>query len=183
MFEADRGCGGNRWPVVRLRASSTTEVVLLSERFFCLTTHWNRCTVCCCGDGCSLCDLLPSRGLFYLAGMCGGRCSIVELGAMSASHLEEHLKLLHGGMRAGLVIELSRRTSKGPVHTECLREQAGCVGVSMLDLASHVLAVYKFPPPNPGDRIDQYEVRVRQIARVRNELAATRLVAGQKSGV
>lgn len=183
MFTADRGTAGNRWPVVRLRAGSKSEVVLLSRSFFCVTTHWDRCTVLCSVDGCPLCDLLPSRGLFYVAAMCAGRVSLVELGALSASNLEQHCKLLHAGMNPGQVLELSRRTSKSPVYSECVRVQAGASEISTIDLATHVLALYKFPPPNPGELIEGYEVRIRQACRRRNELAAQRLLKSRREGV
>lgn len=183
MFEADRGTCGNRWPVVRLRAGSSTEIVLLSREFFCLTTHWNRCTIPCAGDGCALCEILPARGLFYLAAMCMGRVHLVELGALSAANLEQHAKLLHGGLRQGLVFSLARRTAKSPVYSECIREQAGVSPVSQIVLAAHVLALYKFPPPNPADSIESYEMRVRGIAQRRNELAAAQVLAGKSERV
>jgi len=173
MFEADRTLGANRWQVIRLVGGSTTEVVLLSSRFFALTTHWNGYTVPCCGDNCPLCELLPSRGLFYLACGCNSRISILELGSQSSSSLEQHCKLLHGGMRPGLVIRLSRRGAKKPVASEVLRFQERCSEVSMLDLATKVMAVYKFPPPNPGEELHDYSARCARCARVRLERIAT----------
>ena len=183
MFEADLGTCGNRWPVVRLRAGNTTEIVLLSKEFFCLTTHWHRCTVPCAGDGCSLCEILPGRGLFYVAAMCMGRVHLVELGAMSAANLEQHAKLLHAGMRQGLVFALSRRTGKSPVHSEVVREQPGVSVVPILSLAAHVLALYKYPPPNPGESIEAYECRIRAIAQRRNSLLAQQILQAKSQGV
>src|SRR6266566_2548109 len=118
MFNADRTLGSHRWPVVRLVAGSRTEVTLLSTRFFCLTTHWYKCTLPCPGDDCRLCEILPARGLFYAACSCNSRVSILELAAQSASLFEQHAKLLHGGMRVGLVFLLSRRGAKSPVASE-----------------------------------------------------------------
>lgn len=180
MFEGDRGTAGNRWPVVRLGSGGRTEVTLLSCEFFALTTHWQRCTVPCAGGGCALCELLPARGLFYLAVVCGGRVSLLELGAMSAGSLEQHAKLLHQGMRQGLVFSLTRRGAKSPVHSECIRESNGVSAVTAIDLARHVLALYKFPPPNPEEDLGRYEVRIRSIALRRNEHAAAVLLAQQK---
>lgn len=172
MFNADRSLGSNRWPVIRLVAGSSTEVVLLSSRFFEITTHWNKCTVPCCGDGCRLCEVLPSRGLFYVAAMCCSRVSILELASQSASHFEQHCKLLHGGMRPGLVLSLKRRGAKSPVNSEGLRMQDGCAEVSQLELAQRVMALYKFPCPNPGEDLATYEIRIRGVARVRCNRAA-----------
>lgn len=180
MFTADRALGVHRWPVVRLGANSVTEVVLLSSRFFALTTHWNKCTLPCCVEDCRLCEVLPSRGLFYVAAMCQSRVSIVELGSLSASHLEQHCKLLHSGMKPGLVVSLSRRGLKQPVRSEVLRTQPGCTEVSQLDLASKVMVLYKFPGPNPGEELLQYEERVRKIAKVRCERAADLLLNASK---
>lgn len=183
MFTAERGTAGNRWPVVRLRAGCQTEIVLLSREFFALTTHWFRCTVPCSVDNCALCELLPARGLFYVACMCASRVSLLELGALSACHMEQHARLLHSGLRPGLVFCLSRRGQKSPVHTECIREQPGVSPVGLLDLAVHTLALYKFPPANPGDSLEQYEARVRTIAQKRNELTARQLTASQQKSI
>lgn len=183
MFDSDFRTAGNRWNVVRLSAGSTTELVLLSPRFFCLTTHFQRVTIPCAVDDCALCELLPSRGLFYVAGHCAGQVRLLELGAASASHFEQHAKLLHGGMRAGLVFRLSRRGAKAPVHSEVLRVQESAREIPLLSLAAHTMALYKFPPPNPGDSMEQYSVRCSAIARRRNELAAAQLLKGKKTGV
>jgi hypothetical protein len=183
MFSADRYLSPNRWPVVRIGAAGRTEVVLLSRRFFALSTHWVRSTVPCSGDDCTLCETLPVRGLFYLACMCNGRVSIVELGGLSASALEQHAKLLHQSMRPGLVIELSRKGAKSPVRSEVVREQAGVNDVSHLDLAAHVMALYKFPPPNVGESIESYELRCRIIAVVRNRRFAVSLEKSHQTGV
>lgn len=172
MFDADRTLGSSRWPVLRLVAGSKTEVVLLSTRFFCITTHWNKCTVPCCGDDCRLCEVLPARGLFYVAVMCSSRVSILELASQSASHFELHAKLLHGGLRAGLVVQLERRGAKSPVRSEGVRFQENCSEVSQLELAQRVMALYKFPCPNCGEDLATYEIRCRGIARVRCNRAA-----------
>lgn len=181
MFTAERGTAGNRWPVVRLRAGCSTEIVLLSQQFFSLTTHWFRCTVPCAVDNCALCELLPSRGLFYVACVCDSRVSLLELGALSALNFEQHAKLLHAGMRPGLVFSLRRRTAKSPVHSEVIREQPGVSAVLMTDLAVHTLALYKFPPMNPNDTMENYEARIRKIAQARNELTARQLTAAKSS--
>lgn len=176
MFEADRSQGSHRWPVVRLGANSVAEVVLLSSRFFALTTHWNKCTLPCCGDGCRLCELLPARGLFYLAAMSNSRVSIVELGSLSASHLEQHVKLLHGGLQPGLVVQLSRRGQKQPVRSEVLRTVEGAREVELLELAQRVLVLYKLPGANSDEKMGAYEERIRGICKVRTDRAADLLL-------
>lgn len=183
MFEAERGLGQNRWQVVRLHAGSKTEVTLLSTAFFSLTTHFSRVTVLCAIDGCALCDILPSRGLFYLAVMCCGRVHLLELGAQSAGHLEQHARLLHGGLVPGLVFELSRRGAKSPVHSEVVRVQPGATEVDRLTLAQRVLAVYKYPCCNPGDSIAEYESRIHAIAQRRNQYLAAELQKHKLAGV
>lgn len=172
MFNADRSLGSHRWPVIRLVAGSCTEVVLLSSRFFAITTHWNKCTVPCCGDNCRLCEVLPSRGLFYVGAMCCSRVSILELASQSASLFEQHAKLLHGGMRPGLVFGLKRRGAKSPVNSEVLRFQEKCTEVSQLELATRVMALYKLPCPNPGEELGEYEIRISGLVRVRCNRAA-----------
>lgn len=165
----------NRWPVVRLRAGNTTEVTLVSAGFFCLTTHYCGRTVPCAIEHCSLCELLPARGLYYLAVVCGGRLSILELGATSSAQLEQHLRLLHGGMRPGLVVKLSRRGNKSPVYSECIGMVDGAEAVSPMDLARHVMALYKFPPPQPDEDLGRYGIRLAEIVRRRNQFASEQM--------
>jgi len=167
MFSANATLGANRWPVVRLVAGSRTEVMLLSSSFFAITTHWHKCTLPCCGQECKLCELLPARGLFYAAVVCNSRVSILELGSQSSSLFEQHAKVLHGGMRPGLVFELTRRGAKTPVRSEVIREVEKCTEVVQLDLAAHVMALYKFPCPNPCETIETYERRCRSVAKAR----------------
>lgn len=168
MFEADCTAGVSRWHVVRLVAGSRAEVVLLSTRFFSLSTHWCKCTVPCAGDDCALCTILPVRGQFYVAVHCEGRVRLLELGAESSAHFEQHVRLFGGGMRAGLRVVVSRRGAKSPVHSEVIGERKGTKEIELLDLAAHVMALYKFPCPNPGQTLEEYERRVRAMAELRN---------------
>lgn len=180
MFEADRSTCPSRWEVIRVAAGHGTEATLLSRRFFALTTHWVRTTMPCCGDDCRLCELLPARGLFYCAVLCYSRVCIVELGAQSASHFEQHAKLLHGGMEPGLVVKLTRSGPKKPVKSEGLRMQPGHKEVEPLDLARHVMAIFKFPPPNPGDDLNTFERRCQAIARMRCDRAAEAMLLNER---
>ncbi len=187
MFEADRSSGLHRWPVVRLRTGSKTELILCSDRFFELTTHWiptgRGRTVPCCVDDCDLCELLPARGLFYVAGVVMSRLSLLELGSASASHFEQHVKLLHGGMRPGLVMELSRTGAKLPVRSECVREQPGVAPVPLLSLAIHAMALYRFPCAQPDEGLNQYSTRLSTLVRRRNVQLALELKARPREGV
>lgn len=181
MFEADRSLACSRWQLVRLLPGHECEVVLLSLSFFELTTHWHETTVVCPGEDCDLCQVLPARGLFYAAVTCSSRLSILELGAQSASHLEQHLKLLHGGMLAGQVIALKRRTAKSPVISQCVRFQEKCQAVPPLELVRRVMAIYKFAPPNPDESIESYELRCRRAAILRNRRLADSLLTRSPS--
>lgn len=172
MFEADRSLGSHRWPVVRLRGGSQAEVVLLSTRFFALTTHWNKLTFPCCGDDCAVCEMMPARGLFYLAVGCNGQISLLELASQSSSYFEQHAKFMGGGMIVGQVFRVQRRTDKAPVKSELIRTQEKCSEVPHLELAKRVMSLYKFPCPNPGEDIGQYEIRCRLVAKVRCDRAA-----------
>lgn len=183
MFNADLGNAGYRWPVIRLRPHCESDVTLLSNEFFSLTTHFMRVTVCCAVDGCALCELLPTRGLFYLACLCQGRRSILELGAFSANDIEQHAKLLHGGLRPGLQFRLSRSTKKAAVRSEVLGEAPNCQAVDRLTLAQRVLAVYKLPCCNPEETIEVYERRIRGIVQRRNEHLAKQLGNLKSAGI
>lgn len=182
MFEADRSLGIHRWQVVRLHRGSKVELVLCSEAFFPITTHWVGRTVPCCGDGCDLCELLPGRGLFFVAGVVMSRLSLLELGAQSASHFEQHVKLLHGGMRPGLVMELSRSTAKSPVRAEVIGFRENTSPISMLPLAAHVMALFHVPCPNPEETIEHYSVRCATLVRRRNVALALEFKARPRVG-
>jgi len=118
---------------------------------------------------------LPARGLFYLPVTVRGRTSILELGSISASHLEQHAKLLHRGLRPGLLIRLARRTAKAPIFSEVMGEQIGVGEVSLLELACRVCALYQLPPANPGEEFDEYQKRLTIITRRRSEVEMERM--------
>ena len=174
MFEADSGRATRRWPVLRMTPGHRTEVRLLSDRFFPLTTHWIRnpafprgATVPCPGDDCLLCETLPARGLFYLAVGCNGGVYILELAAQSSSLLEQHLKLLHGGIKPGQNVVLTRASDKSPVRSECVSFKEGTRAVSLFDLAARVMALYRYPGPQPEEGFEAYEERMKTLCQRR----------------
>lgn len=175
MFNADQQAGTTRWTVVRLRCGSQASVTLLSPSFFALTTHWTGQTVPCSGDDCALCEFSPARGMFYAAVYSNSRVCLLELSAISASHFEQHCRLLHGGMRPGLQVDVSRRTEKRPIFTEVTGFKEGATPIELLDLAAHVMVLYKFPYPNPGETIAAYEMRIRQSTIIRNRRLAEQM--------
>ena len=167
MFTADQIAGVARWPLVRVSARGETRVTLLSDHFLPLTVHWVGRSVVCAGDGCELCTVLPARGLFYLAVMNNDRPSILELASLSSSLLEQHCKLLHRGMRPGLVVRLYRRQGNQPVGSEVVDELQGVERVGQIVLAARVLALYHFPGPNPAETLEAYGARIASMAKVR----------------
>ena len=162
----------SRWQVLRLVPGHASKVVLLSEGFFPITTHFWRWSMLCPIEDCRLCELLPSRGLFYVAAQVEGRIGIVEMGAQSAGHLEQHCKLLHQGMRPGLEIVLQRKSAKKPVYSEVVGSREGTTPVAPLDLAARVMALYKCPCPQPGDTLRAYAARLAPAVRARAERVA-----------
>ena len=183
MFQVDQNSGGARWPLVRVQVGGETKVVLLAMQFLPLTVHWVGRSVPCAGDGCALCSWLPGRGLFYLPVMCSGRASILELSAISASHLEQHCKLLHGGVRTGLVLRLSRRTTKAPIFSEVIEEKQGVRNVPSVDFAGRVMALFQLPGPNPGESIEDYSGRCSKICLRRSESEVAKLKASAEKRV
>lgn len=168
MFGSDHVSSPTRWPLVRISVGGKTRVVLLSSSFLPLTVHWVGRSIVCPGDDCLLCSWLPSRALYYVACSVESRVSILELGSLSSSHLEQHLGLLHGGMRPGLLLEFHRRSAKSPVYGECVDEMSGCQAVDHLALASRVMALYHLPPANPGEDFEKYELRLKRMASIRS---------------
>jgi len=183
MFQAVHSNSGYRWQLIRLRAGSVCEATLLSSRFFAMGTHFLNTTIPCPGDKCALCEMLAVRGLFYLGAMVDSRLSIVELGSQSASDLEQHLKLLHGGLRAGVVVRLKRSSARRPIHTEFERFAEGVEEVDRFVLCQRVMALYKFPCANPAEDFQQYEQRIRAMTIRRNMLHAQEILKRQNTGV
>lgn len=175
MFEADQTSGGARWPLVRVAAGSETVVTLLSGRMLPLTVHWAERSVPCCGSDCPLCSWLPARALFYLPVICMQRVSILELASLSSSHFEQHCKLLHGGVRAGLVLRLTRRSQKAPIFSEVIDEKKGVKDVSLVELAAKVMALYQLPAPNVAEELESYSARCAHITRIRAERILAKL--------
>lgn len=169
MFTDDSRSGSVRWPVVRIAPGGETEIVVCGKRFLPLTTHWIGHTTVCAGDGCLLCDVLPVRGLFYLACVCASRPSILELSSMSASHFEQHCKLLHGGISPGLVVKLSRRSRRAPVYSEVVGRLETASEVVLTEFVGKVMTLFHYPGLNPGEDFATYERRLRAMVLLRSE--------------
>jgi hypothetical protein len=151
-----------------------TEVTLLSDRFFALTTHWLQmkslpkgATVPCPGEDCGLCEYVAPRGLFFLAVAVNGDPYILEMAAQSSAYLEQHVRLLHGGLVPGHVLELQRMSSKSPIRSEYVRHRDNVKCVPMITLCARVMALFRFPGPNPDEGLEQYETRIRLMAQRR----------------
>ena len=175
MFVANLNAGVSRWPIVRVQVRGVTEVILLGGRMLPLSVHWLGRSVICAGDCCALDDYLPARGVYYLPVVWGASVSILELAAQSSSHLEQLCSLLHGGMRAGLKVRISRKTPKASLYSEVIGFSETTREVDFLDFASRVMAIYHLPPANPSDTIESYESRVRLIAVTRANHEALKL--------
>lgn len=173
MFDPNFCSSASRWPLVRISSGGRTSVILLQTTMLPLSVHWVGRSMLCPQAACALCNILPVRGLFYLPVSCNGRASILELGAMSSSHLEQHCKLLHGGVRPGLEVDLTRRGAKSPVHSEVVGFRPGCVSVEMIEFIGRVMALYHLPSANPNETIAAYEARLlhQVIGRAKHEAA------------
>jgi hypothetical protein len=183
MFVDEAPRSSYRWHVLRMKAGSRVELCLLSEKFFAISTHFLRSTVPCPGENCALCDLLPVRGLFYVAVRCESQTMLLEMGSVSASDFEQSTKLFGPGMKAGVVVEVSRRGQKSPLRTEVLRFQESVNACALLTLSQRAMALYRFPGPNPDETIADYERRLRVISRKRNEMLAYQLMKTKQAGV
>ena len=175
MFQADSSAGAARWPLVRVQAGGETRVILVHDRLLPLSVHWVQKSIVCPGDGCDLCTDLPVRGLFYLPVVCCNRVSLLELGAQAASHLEQHCKLLHAGLRPGLSIRLSRRTSKSPIYSEVLEFVDSTRAIDFMTFVSRVMALYHLPCANPEESFQDYSERLILIAKRRAQIEYDRM--------
>ena len=109
------------------------------------------------------------RGLFYLPVVWDARAAILELSSVSASHFEQHAKLLHQGIRPGLVVRLRRRSKRSPVHSEVTAFFPSARSVELSEFVGKVMALYHFPGPNPGEEFSVYEARLREMVLSRSE--------------
>lgn len=168
MFETPDPSGLARLPVLRVTPGHDVRVVTLGSQFLPVQVHWVGRSVPCCVEDCALCALLPRRAFYYLPVDAGGRVSMLELSPTSAGSLEQHLKLLHGGMAVGHVLLLRRRGLKHPVYAECIGAQGGGKEFPFHRFASLVMALYNLPPMGVVEEIDAYDARVRGIVAKRN---------------
>lgn len=193
MFSPTPSAGAARWSIVRVRAGSQTEVIVVGSKLLPLSTHWIAAgrgrSVLCPVDDCPLCVWLPVRGFFYLPVIWDARQCILELSSLAASHFEQHCKLLHGGIRPGLVVALSRKSAKQPIRSEVVEEREGVAAVDFLTFCSRVMAVYNYPPANPValgscpmQALEMYERRLMVAARVRAQLVVDELQAASAKG-
>jgi len=187
MFSPSPSAGAIRWNIVRVRAHSQTECIVLGDKFLPLSTHWIAAgrgrSVLCPVDDCPLCEFLPVRGFFYLPVMWDSRQAILELSAMASSHFEQHCKFLHGGIRPGLIVQLSRKGTKQPIRSEVIGEHEGARVVEFGLFVARVMAVYNYPPCNPHEPIEVYERRLQAAARVRAKRIVEELQTSKSPGV
>lgn len=187
MFVASHSVGVNRWPLVRVQVGGQTRVICLCDKFLPVAVHWSSFgkgrSILCPQQDCPLCSYMPSRGLFYLAVTCFGHASILELGSQASSHLEQHAALLHGGLRAGLEVQLSRRSPKAPLYSEVTGFADGTRHVTLLQFAAKVMALYSLPCPNPDESLEGYQARLLPIVQRRAEMEDRRQAASVSEGV
>lgn len=168
MFDAPDSAGVNRWPVLKIRAGCKSRATLLGTRFLPVSSHWVGRTVLCAGPKCRLCEILPTRGLFYLPVAVQGRATILELSPVASAHLGQHAKLLHGGLSVGQEVEFSRAGAKKPLYAEIVEQRVGVTAASFLMFVSRVMALFHLPAANPSETIEAYEARLRGICITRN---------------
>lgn len=168
MFQKPESAGLARLAVVRVSPGHDVRAVSLGSQFLPVSCHWVGRSVPCCVVDCALCALLPARAWYYLPVDVDGRVSMLELSPTASASLEQHLKLLHGGMGPGHILLLRRRGLKHPVYAECVGRQEGVQEFSFHRFASLVMALYNLPPIGPSEEIDQYDARLRSIVSRRN---------------
>lgn len=176
MFDAPDPAGAARWPVVRISVGGRCRVITLGSAFLPLSVHWVGHSVPCSRKDCALCQLLPVRALFYLPVVCQGRTSILEVSSTASANIEQHCKLLHGGLRAGLELDVLRRSAKAPLYGEVVGEHSSTSEVALVLFASRVMALYHLPCANPRETLEAYQVRLQVICAVRNDRLADQVM-------
>jgi hypothetical protein len=85
-----------------------------------------------------------------------------------------------GGMRPGICVDLTRRSPKSPVYSEVSGFKEGIQEIELLDIAAHVMALYRFPCPNPGENLAAYERRLKAMSQLRNKRLRDQLTVAKK---
>jgi len=175
-----------RWPLVRVQPGHDCQVELLSGDWVRLSTHYYRRTFLCSEDeGCSCCELLPSRPYWYLPAlmMPMRRVCLIEFSAAASADLEQHAKLLSGKIGAGLLVRLWRKSAKAPVKSEVIASGSASSRVALHDWLTALMAIFGLPNVRVDESIDAYGERVRETLNKRSELVATQMRLAQPKGV
>jgi len=175
MFNSNGAPQASRWPVLRIQPGHRSRVVLLANGFTSVPTHWNGHTILCGGDACALCQFLAVRSCYYTAVSCQGHVSLLEVGGATVSAFEMHAGLLHGGLRPGLEFELWRKARNMPVQGEIMEFHPDTRAIDPAAMMSRVMALYKMPPINPSETLEEYGERLEKMACLRAEHVAGRL--------
>lgn len=183
MIEHERPRMETRWPVLRVEPGHDAEIFLLAGQWVCLATHYHKRTQICLGrDDCPVCAFLPSRCYYYLpaAYLESRRPVLLEMSPMAASDLEQTSKLLEQGIRAGLVLRVTRRSCRAPLRFECVTQGPAPAVIHESDWVTAVMAIYGFGAMKPGESLADYRERMKPAALARCERLAGELRGASK---
>lgn len=181
MFAQESPPAVARWPVVRVKEGGVIACTLLSGDFVRLVTHFWRSTFLCAeGDECAACALLPGRPYWYLPVLVSTtqRPSILELSSAASADLEQRCRFVGSAPRAGVQVELLRRSKKAPVRCEVVGQAESAPLVKTHEWVAPLMALYRLPPIAPGETLEAYGRRVESKVRERAKVAADRMRAG-----
>jgi hypothetical protein len=154
----------SRWPVMRVRVGATFRVQLLADCWIRLVTHfWGHTFLCPEGFKCDACEFLPPRPYWYLPALCLQTQvhSILELSASACSDLEQRCRFVGSAPRAGVQVEMSRKSPKSQIRLEVLGQETSPPTAQLWDWGTALMALYRLPPMHKGELIEQYGARVR----------------------
>lgn len=154
-----------RWPVMRVRPGGVFRAQLLADSWVRLVTHfWGHTFLCPEGPKCDACEFLPRRPYWYLPVLefQTQRHCILELSAAACSDLEQRCRFVGSAPRAGVQVEMSRKSAKAQIRLEVLGQETPTGEAALWDWGTALMALYRLPPMQRGELLEQYGARVRR---------------------
>lgn len=163
MFDQESPQCVSRLTVLRVPSGSTMAIQLLSGDWLRLSTHFHgRTFLCAEGVECDACQVLPSRVYWYLPVLAiqAKRVHLLELSASASADLEQKCRFVGSAPRAGVQVEVARRTKKSPLRFECIGQAEKAPLAQLHEWVSPLMALYRLPPLVVGETLEVYGRRV-----------------------
>lgn len=186
MFSSENPSSVGRLSVLKVQERQTIAIELLSGDWVRLVTHYHvRTFLCSEGESCHVCELQAPRAYWYLPVVAtqSKRVHLLELSSSASADLEQKCRFCGSAPRAGVQMEVSRRTKKSPLRFEFAGNSERPKVAKIHEWVSPLMALYRLPPLAPGETLAEYGLRVSSSVVERTKLAAAEIRAAAERGV